>query len=200
MTTYRALEIGNREWGNIRASLDNCGDIGEFLSDSRSANGKADGLTISKGLHLLRNLLEMDKKLPTYGYYTPEAALVFSALGYKAGKRLGLNCDLAEAFGSGYSLVRTGSFAPNDISDGAIKLKFFLNTFFPVGGHVDWDFNSQDVKAKLELIFNLFNKWQNQPNSYSGYCEIYRKTAVSLEKFGLIFRFSRGIPRNVILQ
>ncbi len=166
MRIHKALRVGSREWENIRASLDDCGDIGEFLSDGWSASGRADGLTVSKGLHLLRNLLEMDKKLPTHGYHTPEAASVFTALGSKAGKRLGLNCDLAKAFGSGYSLVRTGSFAPGDVDGRPIKQMLFFNPIFPVECCADWDFKSQNAKAKLKLIFNLFNKWQNHPGSY----------------------------------
>src|ERR1700758_784718 len=106
MEIQRALQIATKEWGNIKASLQMCGDIGEF--DSK--NYLNSSLAITEGLLLFRNLIEMENKLPTYGYFTQEASYVFTSLGSKAAERLGFTDELAQTFGRGYSWVRTGWF------------------------------------------------------------------------------------------
>lgn len=167
MKVLRAVQIAKREWENIRISLENCGDIGEVDFED-SVNSE---IMRIEGFHLVKNLIEMESKLSKYGYFTPEAAYVFSTLALGAAKRLGLTCRLAHAFGSGYSLVRTGYFDLNGITDEEehpqiIKRLFFLKLFFPVGGDFNWDFNSPVVKAKLKLVFHNFVEWQDDPRSF----------------------------------
>jgi len=130
MRTLRALKIARREWENIRTSLEMCGDIGEF--DSKDyINTRL--ISISEGLLLVRDLIEMENKLPTYGYFTQEATYVFSALASGAAERLGIIGRLAQSFGRGYSWVRTGWFDSSDIENQhVIKQMIFFNLFFPI--------------------------------------------------------------------
>lgn len=110
METLKALKIAKREWENIRTSLELCGDIGEVQSNNYPLDKL---LSASNGLLLIKNLLDMDRKLSINGYLTQEAAYVFKILTTKAGKRLGLSDKLARTFGSGYSWVRTSWFDPS---------------------------------------------------------------------------------------
>lgn len=159
----KTFQIMKREWENIRLSLRMCGDIGEFDS-SDFVNGG------SECLSLFRNITEMEHKLPGYGYSTCQAAYVFSTLASKAGERLGLKGEFVQAFGGGYSWVRTGWF---DL-DGSIeehhliKRMLFLKLFSPFGGDfTSWDFRSPVANTKLKLVFNTFIEWQSDPKSYS---------------------------------
>jgi hypothetical protein len=176
MEIKRALQIAERDWGNIRISLEKCGDIGEFLTQNHTSS-KSDFLSISEGLLLVRNLIGMENKLPIYGYCTPEAGYVFVTLASKAGKRLELTCRLAETFGSGYSWVRTGWFDPNGIEEQkhVIKQLFFFKIFFPLGGYFNWDFNSPVVKTKLKAISYKFATWQDNPSGYLQDIRDYRE-------------------------
>lgn len=163
MEILRALQIAKREWENIRISLEVCGDIGEFNSINH-VNSK---LTIvSEGLLLVRKLIEMDNKLSTHGYFTPEAAYVFTALGSRAGERLGLIGGLAQAFGSVYSWVRTGWFDSNGTEGHCLRQKFFFEFFFLPGEDFTWDFNSSVIKVRLKTVFDKFVVWQDASGSY----------------------------------
>ena len=136
MEKQRALQIAKREWKNIRLSLQSCGDIGEFFDAglltklNRGANLETTNFSFpqspirmsksTKGSLLARELIDMDYKLnrlPTYGYFTPEAAHVFTALTSRAVNRLGLRERPAKSFGSGYSLVRTGCLDSNELKN-----------------------------------------------------------------------------------
>ncbi|MGH7800896.1 MAG: hypothetical protein ACREOW_09755 [Thermodesulfobacteriota bacterium] len=164
MEILRALKIAVREWGNIRVSLEMFGDIEDF-NTKHYLNNKL--TLLPGGLTLARKLIEMEGKLPTYGYLTQEAAYVFSTLASRAVERLGLRGNLAHTFGSGYSWVRTGWFDPNDIDrEHVIKQLFFFKIFYPIGGYFYWDFNSPVVKTKLQVVLLKFTTWQNNPGSY----------------------------------
>jgi hypothetical protein len=160
----RALQIAGREWGNIRVSLQGCGDIGEF--DSKNyVNGRT--ALISENSLLFRNLIEMDNKLPTYGYFTQEASYVFTILASKAAERLGLIDELAQTFGRGYSWVRTGWFDSVGIEkQHLIKQVIFFKLFFPSLGRDSWDFSSPEVKTKLKIVSDKFIAWQNVSGGY----------------------------------
>ncbi|MER3446018.1 MAG: hypothetical protein C4291_03905 [Candidatus Dadabacteria bacterium] len=163
MEIIRPFQIAKREWGNIRSSLEVCGDIGEFDSENPINNR----LTEIKGSPLVENLIRMENKFQTYGYFTPEAGYVFSALVSAAAERLGLVGGLAEAFGNGYSWVRTGWFDLDHVGkQHVIKQLFFMKIFFPLGGYFNWDFNSRESKIKLKAVFSRFFAWQNSPRSY----------------------------------
>ncbi|MFQ5788713.1 MAG: hypothetical protein ACE5H1_12120 [Thermodesulfobacteriota bacterium] len=159
MEILKAVQIAKREWGNIKLSLELCGDIGEFDSKHHVTSRI---VQISGGSLLVRNLIEMENKLPTYGYSTLEAAYVFAALVSRAGEKLGLIDRPAQIFGRGYSWVRTGVSDLNGIErqKHAIEQLMFFKIFYPHGEYFNWDFNSSVVKAKLNLIFNRFITWQ----------------------------------------
>ncbi|HXG30145.1 MAG TPA: hypothetical protein VNK81_00745 [Thermodesulfobacteriota bacterium] len=171
----KAIQIGEREWENIRTSLEACGDIGEFrITDEITGT--------SEGSLLTRSIIGMDERFSTHGYFTQEAAFVFKTLASRAGKRLGLPCKLAQDFGSGYSWVRTGWFDTGSMEEkqSIIRQLFFFRIFFPVGGYFDWDFNSPMVKAKLKLIFSKFVEWQNGSEDYTRDLREYRGQLESL--------------------
>lgn len=164
MKIEEALQIVEREWLNIRTSLEGCGDIGKFDSNNIINN-------IGPGwLSLINNIIEMEYKFPNYGYSTRQAAYVFAALASKAGERLGLRDRLSQTFGNGYSWIRTGWFDMNGGMEERyiVKQIFFLKLFFPLGGgdFVGWDFKSPAAMTKMKLVFDTFTEWQNNPWSY----------------------------------
>ena len=167
MLVQNALEIANRQWENIRTSLGECGDIGVFDYESPLYNnGNSE---IDKGPSLVRSLVEMDRKILKYSYFTMEAANVFTTLASKAGVTLGLCETLASKFGCGYSLVRTSCLdqnCVNDVERHVLKQLLFFKIFYPLGGFFDWDFDSPAEKLKLKLVFHMFKGWQKQPESY----------------------------------
>ena len=100
MEIQSVFQIAKREWENISISLELCGDIGEFDLVHY----------IETKPELIRSLTGMEDKLHVHDYLTREAAFVFAELVSEAGRRLGLNPELADTFGGGYSWVRTGWF------------------------------------------------------------------------------------------
>src|SRR6201993_120245 len=174
MKIEKAIQIARREWENIRSSLEMCGDIGEF--DSKNYLNSSLAL-LSEDSFLFRNLIEMENKLPTYGYFTQEASYVFTSLGSKAAERLGLIGGMAQTFGRGYSWIRTGWFDPSGMEEQhIIKQLIFFKLFFPLGrDFIGWDFNSQIVKKKLSLVFYKFITWQGNPSIYIQDVRDYRE-------------------------
>jgi hypothetical protein len=172
MEILDALQIARREWGNIRVSLEKFGDIGEF--DSKNCVNSTPNL-LSEGSLLVRNLIEMESKLPKHGYFTQEAACVFTPLASRGGERLGLIGRLAQTFGRGYSWVRTGWFDPYGIEEHhVIKQLFFMKVFFPLGGYFNWNFDSPEVKTKLRAVLHMFAGWQDNPRRYIEDVKQYR--------------------------
>jgi len=170
----KAIQIGEREWENIRTSLEACGDIGEFRITDEIIDTSEDSL-------LTRSIMGMDGRFLTHGYFTQEAACAFKTLASRAGKRLGLPCKLAQDFGSGYSWVRTGWFDTSSMErQSVIRQLFFFRIFFPMGGYFDWDFNSSVVKAKLKLVFSKFIEWQNNSEDYTRDVREYKGQLESL--------------------
>ena len=174
MKIEKAIQIARREWENIRSSLEMCGDIGEF--DSKNYLNSSLAL-LSEDSFLFRNLIEMENKLPTYGYFTQEASYVFTSLGSKAAERLGLIGGMAQTFGRGYSWIRTGWFDPSGMEEQhIIKQLIFFKLFFPLGrDFMGWDFNSQIVKKKLNLVFYKFITWQGNSSIYIQDIRDYRE-------------------------
>lgn len=144
MQVQRGIEIATREWRNIRVSLEGYSDIGEF--DSRK----------HVNLRLALMLIEMDIKLPTYGYFTQEASNVFTSLASGAAEMLGLKGELAKTFGRGYSWVRTGWVDLEYMEKShLVKQIIFFKIFFPFGrDFISWDFNSPAVKTKLKAVLS----------------------------------------------
>lgn len=161
METQRAIQVAEREWENIRTSLEPCGDIGEFGSKNH-----LDIRLISEDSLLIRNLIEMENKFGTHRYLTPEAAYVFTTLASMAAEELGLTGELAQNFGNGYSLIRTGCFSSNGTEEQRIRQMVFLKLSFPLGGGFNWKFHSPRVKARLKSVFDKFVEWQNTTRIY----------------------------------
>jgi len=157
MEKPKAIRIARREWENIRTSLERCGDIGEF--DFRDYPN-AGFFLLSRGSLLIRNLMEMDKKLPTYGYITPEAAYVFAVLASRSGERIGLIDRIAQTFGSAYSWFRTGYLLSDGTERRILNQMGFFDLFFPFILNPVWDFDSPAVKIRLKTVFTRFLEWQ----------------------------------------
>ncbi len=186
MDKLSVFRIVGREWANVRTSLERCGDIGRF-SQEGSIDGTSKGNYVD-GLRLAENVIGMENKLESYGYFSEEAAFVYSYLASIAAERLGLRGKLGQSFARGYSWVRTGWFDTRDIENqDVVKQMIFLNTFFPideiffpVSGDFNWDFNSLVVKIKLKIIFDEFLKWQDVPKSYFKDVRKYRNQLENL--------------------
>jgi len=159
----KAIKIAIREWGNIKCSLEKCGDIGELAPEEVVTDDPILMLT-KKFLLFTSSLIEMDKKLLKYGYSIPEASDVFAALATKAAGRLGLTRGLTLAFGGGYSYVRTGLLR---LQGTELQQTIFFRIFFPQGPDFNWDFNSSLVKTKFKAVFDKFMNWQNDTQLYA---------------------------------
>ncbi len=158
MEIQRAIQAAEREWENIRASLEMCGDIGGFDTTNSLNIGL---IPESEDSLLVKNLIEMENKFPTHRYLTPAAAYVFTTIASRAAGALGLIGELAQNFGSGYSLIRTGCFSSNRTEEHRVKQMFFLKLSFPLAGGFNWKFHSPLVKAKLKSVFDKFVEWQD---------------------------------------
>ncbi len=172
MAKKSVFKIAEREWEKIGTSLERCGEIGKFEYKG------LDGIDSDAGLRrfrLAKNAIGMDNKLQRYGYFTEEAAFVYSCLGANAAERLGLRGKLAQTFGRGYSWVRTGWFDMRDIENQhVIKQMIFFNVFFGGDEDLNWDFSSVVVKIKLKIIFEEYVKWQHRPRSFIKDVNFYR--------------------------
>jgi hypothetical protein len=159
-----SLQIARREWGNIRSSLELCSDIEEFNSE----NPISSRIAKIEDSRLVENLIRMENKLQTYGYFTQEASYVFTLFASIAAERLGLKGKLAKTYGRGYSWVRTGWFDVGSVEKHHLtKQIIFFKLFFPLGrDFIGWDFNSPAVKTKLKAIVDKFALWQSNPDSY----------------------------------
>jgi hypothetical protein len=158
MEIQRAIQAAERGWENIRASLEMCGDIGEFDTTNSLNIGL---IPESEDSLLVRNLIEMENKFPTHRFLTPAAAYVFTTIASRAAGALGLTGELAQNFGSGYSLIRTGCFSSNRTEEHRVKQMDFLKLSFPLGGGFNWKFHSPLVKVKLKFVFDKFVEWQD---------------------------------------
>jgi len=85
----RANQIAIKEWGDLRCSLEMCGDIGDFNPDELTISNLHIG-EANEGLRLRSNIIDMDKKLFQYEYSTPEALYVLTYLLQKLRNNLGL--------------------------------------------------------------------------------------------------------------
>ncbi len=154
-------EIAGREWEHVRNTLEMCGDIGDFnpkdLSNSR-------WLVRQEYEGLISNFIEMDKKLSQSGYATSEALNALTELATMAAEKLGLKQELTSAFGMGYSFVRTGLVAYDKLEPRQI---LFCKMFYPLGVNFKWDFDPSLLKTKLQIIFERFRSWQNNPHFYT---------------------------------
>lgn len=194
MKNEETKRIAAAEWDKIRASLKDIGDIGGL--DTKAA----EGINSSRGyngLYLAYSLGRFEKDFSGYGYFTPEAAYVYVNLGWLAGIKLGLDDNFARSFGGGYSWVRTGFFDVNHAGDhrSVIKQLLFFQTFYPVEGDYDWEFESPEVGEKLRRVFNNFHLWQENPAQYVKGLRAFREKIEPLRR-GLSRALGVPIPER----
>lgn len=176
-----ALVIAQREWENVRSSLELAGDIGEFdkedfmigvieedviireplLSPTKSVSGYSPTFY---PMYFVKNLLTMDEKLGKEGYKTIEALYVFVELATKASERLGLSGSFSMSFGAGYGSARTGWIAEKGYP---LERDLFVKMFFRNRTkNYTWDFYWTSVRENLSEIFSKFDAWQNDESLY----------------------------------
>lgn len=176
-----ALVIAQREWANVRSSLELAGDIGEFdkedfmigvieedviireplLSPTKSVSGYSPTFY---PMYFVKNLLTMDEKLGKEGYKTIEALYVFVELATKASERLGLSGSFSMSFGAGYGSARTGWIAEKGYP---LERDLFVKMFFRNRTkNYTWDFYWTSVRENLSEIFSKFDAWQNDESLY----------------------------------
>ena len=177
----KALKIAQREWENIRKSLEFCGDIGNFDKEDFMVGIIEEDVIVRQPLsnptksvsgysptfypmYFLKNVLIMDEKFEDMGYNTLEAMYVFIELATKAVSRLGLSGNLAMGFGSGYAYIRTEWIAEKGWTE---EREIFHSMFFK-GRAIDynWQFIWASVKERLDKIYIKFNEWKDNPDIY----------------------------------
>lgn len=176
-----ALEIAEREWENIRQSLEYCGDTGDFSKDDFMVGIIREDVIVRNPLrsptksvsvfsptyypmYFVRNLIIMDDKLPEHGYRTIEALYCYIELSNIAARRLGLRGNLAMGFGAGYGNVRTGWIGEKGWG---VERQKFHDLFFE-GRKTDyeWEFFWDSVKKSFKRVFDKFSSWQSDHNLY----------------------------------
>ena len=176
-----ALEIAEREWNNIRVSLELCGDIGKFDKEDFMIGIIDEDIIVREPIesptksvsfysptfypmYFVKNLLVMESKFEDHGYMTIEALNAFIELATKAVSRLGLEGNFAMGFGSGYAYVRTGWIAEKGW---ATEREIFHKKFFE-GRKTDykWEFYWDSVKERFLLNYNKFIEWKENPAIY----------------------------------
>ena len=179
-TLEKAIQIAKREWGNVRLSLNLCGDIGEFSEEDFMIGIIEEDVIIREPLisptksvsvyaptfypmYLVGNLIIMDEKMPKYRYKTVEALYVFIELATKAAERLGLVGTFSIGFGSGYGYVRTGWIGEKGRPE---ERDIFYQMFYKGRVDYDWDFHWTSVGQRLKLILTRFMAWQNNQQLY----------------------------------
>jgi len=185
-----SLRIAEREWNNIRTSLELCGDTGNFCREDFIVGIIDEDIILREPLksptksvsfysptyypmYFLRNLLVMEDKLPDLGYQSVEAMYVFIELVTKAASRIGLEGNFAMGFGNGYGYVRTGWLAEKGW---AVERDTFYKQFFEGRKtKYDWEFFWDSIKKRFLTNFNTFKSWQNDP-------ELHRKETRSKAK------------------
>ena len=177
-----ALDIAEREWNNIRLSLELCGDIGNFDKEDfmigiieedvilrqplRSPTKSVSGYSPTfYPMYLVRNLLLMEDKFSDQGYKSIEAVYVFVELANQAAQRLGLDGNFAMGFASGYGNVRTGWIAEKGWGE---EREIFSKIFFR-GRKIDydWEFYWNSTRTRLKSIYDKFIVWQQNPKVYN---------------------------------
>lgn len=182
-----ALEIGEREWGNVRKSLELCGDAGDFHREDFMVGIIDEDVIIRQPAHsptkgvsgysptfypmyFVANLLAMDEKMAQRGYRTVEALYVFIELVTKASEKLGLSGTFCMGFATGYAYCRTGWPAEKTFP---LERDLFYEMFFPRDlflfgrGDYTWDFHWTSVQERLNCIFEKFMQWQKDPELYN---------------------------------
>lgn len=157
----KAIHLARREWENLRFYFDMCGDIGNFdFDDLRNCVW-----FVEEDYHegFISNIINMERRLPQCEYATPEAMNVLTVLASKAAEKLGLEEELALAFGMGYGFVQTGLFSYHRLEPRQI---IFYRMFYPLGVNLDWDFDPYLAKKKLRMVYDRFRRWQDDPQSY----------------------------------
>ena len=177
----KALGIAEREWSNIRESLQYCGDIGEFKKEDYMIGIIREDVIVRDPLrsptksvsvysptyypmYFVKNTLVMNDKLPDKGYRTPEALYTFIELANMAARRLGLKGNLAMGFGAGYGNVRSGWLAEKGWAE---ERRIFSEVFFQdISVDYDWEFFWDSVKRSFKRVFDKFESWKEDHGLY----------------------------------
>lgn len=173
-----AMEIAQREWGNISASLEMCGDTGKFSKRDFMIGIIDEDVIVKKPLlcatksvdinsptyypmYLVKNLAEMDFLMPERGYRTPQALYCHIELVSKAVSTLGLSGTLAMGFACGYAVSRTGWIAEKGLRR---EREFFVESFFGNSKkNCEWNFRWRSTQVKMKKIFDKFAQWRDNP-------------------------------------
>jgi len=177
-----SLKIAEREWDNVRTSLELCGDIGDFCKEDFMVGIIKEYVIVRQPLnsptksvsgysptyypmYFVRNLLVMDDKMSDLGYQSVEAMYVFIELAVKAVSRLGLDGNFAMGFGNGYAYVRTGWVAEKGW---VVERDIFYREFFR-GKKVNynWDFFWHSIKKRFSKNFKIFENWKSNPSLHA---------------------------------
>lgn len=177
----KALNIAEREWENIRISLEYCGDIGDFSSKDFMV-GVIEEDVIARDplrsptksvsvysptyypMYFVKNLLSMNDKMADIGYRSTEALYTFIELSNMAARRLGLKGNLAMGFAAGYANVRTGWIAEKGWGE---ERRIFHDTFFEGRTEdYEWEFFWDSVKKSFKRVFGKFSSWKNDHQLY----------------------------------
>lgn len=177
----RALEIAEREWENIRVSLRYCGDTGNFSKRDFMFGIIREDVIMRDPLHsptksvsvysptyypmyFVRNMLQMDDKLPDVGYRSTEALYAYIELANMSARRLGLKGNLAMGFAAGYGNVRTGWIGEKGWG---VERKIFHDIFFEgKKKDYDWEFFWDSVRKSFKNVFDKFNSWKDDNGLY----------------------------------
>jgi hypothetical protein len=157
----RAIKLAGRQWENLKFYLDLCGGIGDFHFDELRNCKWFNERNYQEGF--ISNVINMHEKLPLYEYATPEAMNVLTVLASRAAEKLGLEEELALAFGTGYAFVQTGLLSFHTLEPRQI---IFHRMFYPFGVNPDWNFAPNLVKKKLKIVYERFRSWQDNPETY----------------------------------
>lgn len=177
----QALVIAQREWENVRLSLELSGDIGEFKKEDFMIGIIEEDVIIRKPMksptksvsiydptyypmYFVGNLLGMEEKFKESGYRTTEALYIYIELAAKASERLGLHGSFAMSFGAGYASARTGWIAEKGYP---VERAIFHKMFFRAK-KVDygWNFHWTSVRESLKDIFERWSAWQSNEELY----------------------------------
>jgi hypothetical protein len=173
MEIQLVFQTAKREWDNISISLELCGEIGEF-DLVRYIESKPE---------LIRSLIGMEKKIHSHDYLTRDAAFVFAELVSEAGRRLGLNPNLADTFGGGYSWARTGWFDLvglgfdnlNNLEERLTQEIFFFRLFYPSREDYGWLFDSTSTVSSFKYIYENSDHGRATPWDMTGISSFTRQ-------------------------
>ena len=157
----RELKLAAKLWGEIRASLLMCGDIGAFSAEDFEYSDIPRVTWNDKPvlpLSLLERLRDLDVEVNEVFWN------VYEALAIGAARRLGFEGKMAIVFADSLTCVRTHMVGGHRTqAEQCISQEIFLRE---VPLESDWDPNSVQVQRQNLLIFKKIREWQHDPALY----------------------------------